>query len=144
MKMVGDLQHASNQYALRPVKTRPLSGMPLGRTQSNALMRSVATSKQPIAQVVDVADLAPPPGDLSAAEIGFQENHGECFVWCKEASWGGPSSGSCKPGRGVRFQERGLRDGHFLSTMSRDVFLRKIQLDGAAEIGPLMPKTAIW
>ena len=33
---------------------------------------------------------------------------------------------------------------YFLSTMSRYVSLRKIQLVGAAEIGPLMPKTAIW
>ena len=65
----------SNQKALRPVRTRPLSGMPLGRTQSNALMRSVATSKQPVAQVVDVADLAPPLGDRPLRQVRFEQRH---------------------------------------------------------------------
>ena len=41
-------------------------------------------------------------------------------------------------------QNHGVRADHFLSTISRKVSPRKIQLDGAAEIGPLMPKTAIW
>ena len=33
----------SSQKSVRPVSTRPLSGMPVGSTQSKALMRSVAT-----------------------------------------------------------------------------------------------------
>ena len=41
----------------------------------------------------------------------------------------------------VRLTDRGH---HFLSTSSRNVGPRKIQLEGVAEIGPLMPKTAIW
>ena len=35
---------ASNQNELSCVRTRPLSGMPVGKTQSKALIRSVATS----------------------------------------------------------------------------------------------------
>ena len=36
------------------------------------------------------------------------------------------------------------RLAHFLSTSSRNVGPRKIQLVGVSEIGPLMPKMAIW
>ncbi len=48
----------SNQKALICVSTRPLSGIPVGRTQSKALIRSVLTSSSSLAEVVDVADLA--------------------------------------------------------------------------------------
>ena len=55
---------------------RPLSGMPVGITQSNALMRSVATKQQPIAQVVHVAHLA--AADGQSGEASFQEcGHGQ-------------------------------------------------------------------
>ena len=63
--------------------------------------------QEPVAQVINVANLAPPLGDCSGTQIRLQQ---------------------C----------------HFLSTNSRVVLFRKSQLDGAAEIGPLMAKTEIW
>ena len=47
----------SNQKAEICVSTRPLSGMPVGKTQSKALRRSVLDQQQLLAQIVNVADL---------------------------------------------------------------------------------------
>ena len=50
---------SANQNRDRPVRTRPLSGIAVGRTTSNALIRSEATStSRPSLQRVQVADLA--------------------------------------------------------------------------------------
>ena len=48
------------------------------------------------------------------------------------------------PAAQIGFQQSHDQIRYFLSTNSRVVLFRKSQLDGAAEIGPLMAKTEIW
>ena len=47
------------------MSTRPLSGMPVGRIQSNALMRSVLTSSNAVAKIVDIAHFAAANGQVA-------------------------------------------------------------------------------
>ena len=112
-QVVGDLQ------MLEPVhgearQDPPLVGDAVGQhpvERADAIGRD---QQEPIAQVVNVADLAAPLGERL------------------------PSP------RLVSSRTMVQSSFHFLSTISRKVSPRKIQLDGAAEIGPLIPKTAIW
>ena len=61
---------SANQKRDRPVSTRPLSGMGVGRTTSKALMRSLATSSS--RSVVDAVEVA----DLAGADERLSEHHG--------------------------------------------------------------------
>jgi len=47
----------SNQKVLKPVKTRPLSGMPVGKTQFVRADPVAGDQEQAIAKVIDVAHL---------------------------------------------------------------------------------------
>ena len=74
MRWLGTFNRA-NQNALRPVKTRPLSGMPLGMHPIECADAIGRDQEQPIAQVVDVAHLALPLGDRSGAKVCFEKSH---------------------------------------------------------------------
>ena len=53
----------------------PLVGDAVGHDPVERTDAIGGDQEQPIAQVVDVADLAPPPGDRAGAEVGFEKRH---------------------------------------------------------------------
>ena len=113
--MVGDLQSLKPKGA-EAGQDASLVGNAVGKHPIEGADAIGRDQEQPIAEVVDVAHLSLSLGDRSGTEVRFQKCHDETI------------------------NDYLVR----LSSMSRAVFLRKSQLDGAAEIGPLMAKTAIW